>query len=185
MSGFLAAIGAVIVLGIISIFVFFYFEAREIGKMAESFRLQLERTPNGFDFVEQNTGFFFFKLNESVTPYRECMSVSPAFRKFQISIGEDFQNGSIDRAVKLLNKIRKEQNCNQLTARYFITPNPGFRRVSVRMKIDAEALVDGQARVCNLRLILRKNGLSVLPSIAHNAPSAIEESSNKTTSLKV
>jgi hypothetical protein len=141
LSGLIATIGVLIVIGILSGIAFFYIEAREIDKMAANFRLQLDRAPNGFDFVELNSGFFFFKLNEPVSPYRECISVSPVFRKpgkFQISIGEEYELGSIDRALKMLKKIRREQNCTELTALYFKAPTPGFRRVSVRMTVDAD-----------------------------------------------
>jgi len=140
-SGFIAAIGVFIVIGILSIIGFFYLDAREIDKMAANFRLQLESAPNGFDFIERNTGFFFFKLNAPVAPFKECISVSPVFRKqgkFQIQIREEYEVGSIDRALKMLKKIRQEQNCTELTALYFRKTTPGFRRVSVRMTVDAD-----------------------------------------------
>lgn len=140
-SGFLALIGVLIVASIIGVLGFFYFEARAIDEMAANFRLQLDREPNGFHFIEQNSGFFFFKLNEPVSPYRECIEVSPVFRKrgkFGIRINDKYETGSIDRALMKLKKIRLEQSCSELTALYFRTPTPGFRRVSVRMKIEAD-----------------------------------------------
>lgn len=143
-SGFLAAVGVLIVIGILFIVGFFYFEAREIDQMAARFRTELEGDPDAFKFVERNRDFFFFKLNEASPPFKECLNVSPIFHKkgkYSVQTPEGFESSSLDRALDKLKKIRSHQNCPEFTALYFKGPTGGFRRVSVRMKVDSNGIL--------------------------------------------
>lgn len=147
-SRILATVGVLIVVAILAIFGFFVYEARQIDKMTERFRTELDNEPNAFRFVERNAGFFSFALRESTPPFKECLSVSPIRHKhgeFSIHIGEAYENGSLEHALTTLKAIRARQDCSDFSALYFRTPSGGgFRRVSVRMKIDDAGLLTSQ-----------------------------------------
>lgn len=138
LSRIIAFFGVLIAVGILGTIGYFQYDNMQIDKMTARFRDELARDPDAFAFVERNSGFFFLKLSEAQSPFRECLGVDRHPKQkglFAIHSGEEFESGSLERAATALRKIRSTQDCPAFTALYF---KGGFRRVSVRMNIDAE-----------------------------------------------